>query len=961
MNSSLTAARDLHAELAEAVSGEIRFDDSSRALYATDASNYRQVPIGVVIPRSVGDLIATVEVCRRHRAPILPRGGGTSLAGQCCNVAVVIDCSKHLRRVLEVDPDRRMATVEPGVVLDDLQRAAAPHGLMFAPDPSTHDHCTLGGMVGNNSCGRHSVVGGRTSDNVEELEVLTPAAERLRVGATTEAELDAIVDRGDPRGRAYRALRDLRDRYAGEIRERFPRIPRRVSGFNLDELLPEKGFHVARALTGTEGTCVTILQATVRLVPKPRHAALVVLGFPDVFAAADAVPEVLETGPSAVEGMDDVLIDDINRKGLHPEARGVLPDGAGWLLVEFGADSPEEATARAEALTRRPGLRRASSRVYDDAEHERLIWGVRESGLGATAFVPGMKDTWEGWEDSAAPPERFGDYLRELRALLGRHGYHGAFYGHFGDGCLHTRIDFELTTAAGIARWRSFLDEAADLCVSYGGSLSGEHGDGQSRAELLPRMFGKDLVGAFREFKSIWDPEDRMNPGKVVDAAPIASNLRLGTGYAPTEPRTHFRFPAEGSFSRAALRCVGVGECRRSGGGVMCPSYMVTREEKHSTRGRARMLFEMLQGDVVRDGWRDQGVKEALDLCLACKGCRAECPVNVDMATYKAEFMSHYYRGRLRPRPAYAMGLIPWWARIASTVPSVANVLTQTPGVAAALKRGAGLAPERPIPPFAPVTFTRWFRRRGARDGHRGTVILWPDTFNNHFHPAVAAAGAQALEGFGYQMVIPPRPLCCGRPLYDYGMLPLARRFLREVVAALRVPVRRGVPLVGLEPSCVAVFRDELTNLFPNDQDARRLSKQSFTLAEFLEREEVEVPTLRRSAVIQRHCHHASVMGFEADGRLIERMGLDAEVLDSGCCGLAGSFGFEREKYEVAQAAGERVLFPAVRAAPREALILADGFSCREQIKHGTGRRGVHLAQVLRMAQENERRKGRLP
>ena len=959
MRSALTDARDLRADLASAVSGDVCFDDASRALYATDASNYRQVPIGVVIPRSRDDLIAAVEVCRDHDAPVLPRGGGTSLAGQCCNVAVVIDCSKYLRGVLEIDPERRVARVEPGVVLDDLQAAAAPHGLAFAPDPSTHNHCTLGGMVGNNSCGRHSLVGGRTADTLVELEILTAGGDRLRVGATDGAELDGDVARRDPVASVSRRLRDLRDRYADQIRERFPPIPRRVSGFNLDELLPERGFHLARALAGTEGTCVTVLEATVSLLPRPRHTALVVLGFPDVFEAADAVPEVLQTGPTALEGMDDVLLADINRKGMHTRAGDVLPEGAGWLLAEYGADAREEARGHAEALTRRRALRRASSRVYGDPEEERLIWRVRESGLGATAFVPGMKDTWEGWEDSAAPPERFGDYLRGLRRLLDRYGYHGAFYGHFGDGCLHTRLDFDLTTAPGIARWRSFLDEAADLCISHGGSLSGEHGDGQSRAELLPRMFGKDLVEAFREFKAIWDPQNRMNPGKVVDPAPIASNLRLGTGYGPAEPTTHFRFTAEGGFSRAALRCVGVGECRRTDGGVMCPSYMVTREEKHSTRGRARMLFEMLQGDVVRGGWRDEGVKEALDLCLACKGCRTECPVNVDMATYKAEFMSHYYRGRLRPRPAYAMGLIPWWARLASVAPPLANALTQTPAVTGLLKRAAGLAPERPIPRFAPTTFTRWFRRRRLRRGHRGLVLLWPDTFTNHFHPAIAAAATQALEEFGYRVVIPPRPLCCGRPLYDFGMLPLAKHFLRNVLRVLREPIRRGVPLVGLEPSCVAVFHDEVVNLFPEDQYGRRLAEQSLTLAEFLEREEVDVPTLMRPAVVQRHCHHASVMGFDADRLLLGRMGIDADVLDAGCCGLAGSFGFERERYEVAQAAGERALFPAVRAAPRGALLMADGFSCREQILHGTGRGAVHLAQVVRMAQENERRKER--
>jgi Fe-S oxidoreductase len=539
--------------------------------------------------------------------------------------------------------------------------------------------------------------------------------------------------------------------------------------------------------------------------------------------------------------------------------------------------------------------------------------------------------------------------LRALRRLLDRHGYQGALYGHFGQGCVHTRIDFDLVTAAGIRRFRAFLSDAADLVLSLGGSLSGEHGDGQSRAELLGKMYGPELVQAFREFKAIWDPEGRMNPGKVVDPYRIDENLRLGTGYHPPPLATRFRFPGDdrGSFARATLRCVGVGECRRASGGTMCPSYMVTREERHSTRGRARLLFEMLQGEVIR-GWRSEPVKEALDLCLACKGCKSECPVNVDMATYKAEFLSHYYAGRRRPAAAYAMGLVHWWVRLAAHAPGLANALTQTPLLAAVAKAAVGIAPRRRIPALAPETFVAWFARREPRPGSGRPVLLWPDTFNNHFHPETARAAVHVLETLGYRVLVPRRRLCCGRPLYDYGMLDTARGMLRRILDGLRPEIAAGLPIVGLEPSCVAVFRDELLNLFPTDEDARRLSRQTFMLGEFLA--EHELPAVRGRALVHGHCHHKAVIGFDSEAAVLTRLGLDVEVLDSGCCGMAGSFGFERAHYDVSMKVGERVLLPAVRAAAPDTTIIADGFSCREQIVQATGRRAWHLAEVVAAA-----------
>ena len=966
-NSSDVDATGLAADLRRRVRGEVRFDAGSRALYATDGSNYRQVPIGVVIPKIADDVVETLAVARRYGAPVLARGGGTSLAGQCCNVAVVMDFSKYLSRIIDLDPGARRARVQPGVVLDDLRAAAEEHHLTFGPDPSTHNHCTLGGMIGNNSCGVHSVMAGKTDDNIEELEILTYDGARMRVGATADADLERVIHETGRRGEIYAGLKRLRDRYGDLIRKTFPDIPRRVSGYNLPWLLPEHGFHVARALVGSECTCATVLEATVRLVPSPPARALLVLGYPDVYAAGDHIMEVLEHHPIALEGLDDRIVDDMKKKRLHPEDVKLLPDGGGWLLAEFGGEDKREADEKARALMAALGKKSdaPSMKLFDDPEQERTIWLVRRSGLGATARVPGAKDTWEGWEDSAVPPEKLGGYLRDLRKLFDDYGYACALYGHFGQGCVHTRIDFDLTNKQGIAQYRSFIHRAADLVIGYGGSLSGEHGDGQSRGELLPKMFGAELMQAFREFKSIWDPDWKMNPGKLIDAYRADENMRLGVDYRPPRLKTYFRYPGDdsGSFPRATLRCVGVGECRRASGGTMCPSYRVTGEEMHSTRGRAHLLFEMLQGNPLTGGWRDRHVKEALDLCLACKGCKADCPLQVDMATYKAEFLAHYYEHRVRPRHAYAMGLIDRWAVLASLAPSAVNFFTQTPLLRDFVKFAGGIASARQVPVFAPETFRRWFFRRGAHNAGKPRVLLWPDTFNNYFFPEVGRAAVEVLEAAGFCVTIPARPLCCGRPLYDFGMLDRARRLLTQVISSLRAEIESGVPLVVLEPSCAAVFRDEMANLLPNDEDARRLRDNSYSLSEFLESmgESDRLPQLHGKALVHGHCHHKAVLGMDSDKKLFSKLGLDYELLDAGCCGMAGSFGFEAAHYDISMQVGELALLPAVRRAPKETLIVADGFSCREQIRQATDREAIHTAQLVQMALRQEAARGNYP
>ncbi len=953
-NRATTGGSPLEAELRRRLRGDVRFDAGHRALYAADASNFRQVPVGVVFPVDVDDVLAAVETARRHGTPLLPRGGGTSLAGQACNAALVLDCAKHLNRILEIDPVRRTARVEPGVIADHLNRAVKPPGLMFGPVPATHGWCTVGGMVGNNSCGVHSVVAGKTDDNVESLEVLTYDGLRLRVGPTSDEDYARIVAAGGRQAALYEQLRSLRDRYADRIRARFAPIPRRVSGFGLEHLLPEHGFNVARALVGTEGTCVTVLEATVRLIPSPAQRALLVLGYPDVFTAGDRVSEVMEHGPIALEGMDDLLVAAAASKGLYPAGRALLPPGRGWLLAEFGGETRDEALARAKAVERRLAAPTAGPnvRLVEGADQQSQLWLVRESGLAAAAQLPDGRFCWSGWEDSAVPPARFGAYLRDLRGLLTAYGYTGPFYGHFGEGCIHVRIDFDLETPAGIATYRRFMEAAADLVVRYGGSLSGEHGDGQSRGELIVKQYGPELVQAFREFKAIWDPAGKLNPGKVVGPSPLDRDLRLAGLPAPAVGPTHFQFPDDqGSFLRATLRCVGVGKCRRESGGTMCPSYLVTRDEEHTTRGRAHLLFEMLRGDVIQGGWHAEEVKAALDLCFACKACKAECPMRVDLATYKAEFLAHYYEQRRRPRAAYVFGLIFYWARLAALAPRLANVLTQTPGLRTVAKLAAGVAPQRTIPAFASQTFKDWFQRRPVVAPAGKTVILWADTFNNYFRTGTAQAAVEVLEAAGFSVRVPAASLCCGRPVYDFGLLETGKRLLRQVLQALAPDIRAGTPVVVLEPSCAAVFRDELLNLFPGSPLAARLAQQTFLLGEFLAREAPDfAPQLDGQALVHGHCHQQAVFGLGGEQAMLARTGVSATVLNAGCCGMAGAFGFEREHYDVSIRAGERVLLPAVRAADPTTLIVADGFSCREQIEQQTGRRTLHLAEVLQQA-----------
>jgi FAD/FMN-containing dehydrogenase/Fe-S oxidoreductase len=948
----------LERRLRNHVDAEVRFDAGSRGAYATDASNYRQVPIGVVVPRSVEAAADALRICADAGVPVLSRGGGTSLAGECCNVAVVVDWSKYCNQVESIDAEARTAIVQPGLVLDELNAACAAFGLMYGPKPATHSHCTIGGMIGNNSCGSSAQAYGKTVDNISRLEILTYDGTRMWVGRDAD-HYDQIVSEGGRPAEIYSGLRAIVQEYQDDIRARFVDIPRRVSGYNLDSLLPENGFDVAKALVGSESTLVTVLRAEVTLVPVVPVRRFVVMGYPGIAEAADAVPALLPHQPLILEGMDDKLINHERSKHMHPTALDLLPDGKGWLILQLGADDEDEADRRAADLVHQlqDDDDPPSIRVFDDPDDEALIMEVRESGLGATAWVQGEHSTWPGWEDAAVPPDRLGAYLRDFSSLLEEFGYQQAsLYGHFGQGCVHTRIPFELTTTRGIEAFRTFLTRAAHLVTRYGGSLSGEHGDGQARGPLLPIMFGDRLVEGFRATKALLDPGNRMNPGKVVDSYGVDQNLRLGADYNPAPtPEQQFSYPRDkGTFANAALRCVGVGNCRSHDGGVMCPSYRATGEEEHSTRGRSRLLFEMVNGgrseqSPITQGWRSTAVRDALDLCLSCKGCKSDCPVNVDMATYKAEFLSHHYAGRVRPAAHYSMGWLPVWARLAHLAPGLVNRLAHLPVLARWGKRLGGVEPDRPVPFFAKDRFTDWYAKRGPRgSGMRGEVLLWPDTFSNNLHPAVAKAAVEVLEDAGYRVLIPDQTLCCGLTWISTGQLDTAKRVLLRTAKKLSPYLRRGVPVVGLEPSCTAVFRSDAPDLLPEDPDVKLLQQQTKTLAEVLQGTPGwRPPIIDRRAVVQPHCHHHAVLAFDEDATLMERAGISARTV-GGCCGLAGNFGFEKGHLEVSLTVAEHDILPAVRAADPDALIIADGFSCRTQIEQaGGGRQALHLAEVL--------------
>jgi FAD/FMN-containing dehydrogenase/Fe-S oxidoreductase len=937
MKSTTRSGDPLALALARELAGEVAFDEGTRALYSTDASNYRAVPRGVVVPRTIEDVVLTVALCREHETPIISRGGGTSTSGQACGPGVVIDWSRYLDAIIEIDAPTRTAIVQPGVVLSSLQQAAALHGLRFGPDPSTRDRCTIGGMLGNNACGAHSLRFGKTDDNLEWLDVLTIDGERFRAGAWPDAAIPDQLSSG---------LREIIDGHEADLRAAFqPGFSRRVSGYGLGHLLGPDA-HLGRALVGSEGTCVTVLQAGLRLVPLAAARVLLVLGFENLYDAADFVPALAAFAPSTIEGVDDRLVELARRSLSRSQAMELLPDAAGYLFVEF--EGPSEAAAEARALEVlgeiRAGVKNAELVVSQAAQ--RAVWRVREEGAGLATRRADGREAYPGWEDPAVPPERLGAYLRAFDRLLVEHGLEAVHYGHYGEGCVHARIDFDFVTVSGRANFRHFIEDAADLVVSLGGSLSGEHGDGQARGELLSRMYGPGVLEAFSQFKALFDPPNLMNPGRLIDARPFDADLRAARVPAMITNKTALALRAdEGDLARAARRCVGVGKCR-SFEGAMCPSFLVTRDEKHSTRGRARLLAEMLDGETLRDGYQSDAVAESLDLCLSCKACKSECPVSVDMAAYKAEFLAKRYHRRVRPRVHYALGYLPLWALLSRPVRGLLNGVLASHLAGRVARRLGGIG-ERAIPALSRTSIAHVLADRTVKPAD-ASVLLWRDTFTEHFEPEIASDALSVLNSCGHDVALAPGRVCCGRTWYSTGQLGVARAVLRRSLALLEDGIARGLPVLVLEPSCAAMLRDEARELLPDDPRSAALSALVVSFPELVGRStRPELARLDRAVLAQLHCHAHAEGGAGALEALVGELHPSAVQVEQRCCGLAGDFGFAAGHEAISRAVFERHAGAACAGLEEDAVVVADGFSCRTQLRELAGREARHSAQVL--------------
>jgi len=950
-------------------------DDSARARaeYSSDASNYRVLPQAVLFPRHTEEVLAALAVAREHQVPVTSRGGGTSVAGNAVGPGLVIDFSRYLNQVLEIDAEARTARVQPGAVLSHLQAAAGAHGLQFGPDPSTSSRATLGGMIGNNACGPHALAYGRTADNTRALHVVDGTGRQFTARAGRES-LSHVP-----------GLEELIAGHLALTRTEFNRFPRQVSGYSMEHLLPEHGRDLAKFLVGSEGTLATVLEATVDLVPIADSPVLLALGYPDMPSAADAVPALLPHRPLAIEGLDAALVDVVRANkgaGAVPE----LPPGGGWLLIEVGGADADDAIARARAIAADAGT--PHSQVIPAGPQARAMWQIRADGAGLAGRTATGGQAWPGWEDAAVPPQRLGTYLREFDQLLEKYDASGLPYGHFGDGCIHVRIDLPLHADGGEKVFRAFMLEAAALVASHGGSFSGEHGDGRARAELLPLMYSAEAIGLFAGVKKLFDPSDVLNPGVMVRPNAIDADLRRPHARPlPMLRGSGFAFAHDdGDMTTAVHRCVGVGKCRADlPGSFMCPSYLATREERNSTRGRARVLQELANGELIAD-WSDPAVHESLDLCLSCKACASDCPAGVDMAQYKSETLHRTYRGKRRPISHYTLGWLPRWAQLITTWPPLTRLVNAALGLrplAALVLRGGGMDPRRAVPSFASQRVSRWWRGRvgSPGGGHAGgrraggktgrgihgsasaikadapappTVMLWVDSFSEHMDGAGARAAADVLEQAGYQVDLTGPGACCGLTFISTGQLDAARRRLQRTMDILAPIVGAGIPIVGVEPSCTAALRSDLPELFAEDPRARQVADGVYTLAELLTAEAPlgpahwQPPSLAGQEIIaQPHCHQHAVMGYRADRDLLAAAGATVRTLDT-CCGLAGNFGMERGHYDVSVAVAEQELLPALQEAGPETVFLADGMSCRNQAQDLAGVRGVHLAELLR-------------
>lgn len=910
-----------------------------RGEYSSDASNYRVVPLAVTFPRDGEEVLGIHRVCRELGVPVTARGAGTSVAGNAVGDGVIIDYSRYMNKIISIDPEARTARVQPGVIMTDLQAAAKPYGLWFGPDPSTKNRATFGGMIGNNACGPHALVYGRTADNVVSLEVVDGLGRHFEAG----------TDLGKVPG-----LEELVSKNLAPIRTELGRFTRQVSGYSLEHLLPEKGGNLAKTLVGTEGTCVSVLEATVQLHPLPPSPLLVVLGYEDMIAAARAVPGLLPVRPEAIEGMDSRLVEVVRRaKGSVPQ----LPGGSGWLFCEVAGQTEAESQEKAKHLIEAGDP--LDYRVVTSSAEAAALWSIRADGVGLAGRTEGGNPTWPGWEDAAVPPESLADYLVDFDALMDRHGVTGLPYGHFGDGCIHIRIDWPLDKPDDIPPFGAFMEEAAQVAAKYGGSLSGEHGDGRARSSLLGTMYSPEVLKLFREFKGLFDPNSVMNPGVLVDPAPLTQSLRRPQAHPL--PATGFAFREDnGDITKAVHRCVGVGKCRADNsvsGGFMCPSYQATKNEKDVTRARARMLQEVANGTLI-SGWDSPELAESLDYCLSCKACGKDCPAGVDMSRYKAEATYQRYRGKLRPAAHYALGWLPRWASMVTAIPPVAAISNWAMNITPLRNLVftiAGIDTRRKMTSFTTQRFSRWFRRHTPKgSSQKKDVLLWADSFSENLDPAGAKAMVSVLEDAGYTVRIPSQQACCGLTWISTGQLDGAKKRLRGLLDVLGPAAARGVPIIGIEPSCTAVLRDDLLDLLPDDSRSQQVADSVYTLAELLTDPQLgpgpdwkPPQSLAGTKIIaQPHCHQYSVMGFQADAHLLRKFGAEVEQL-SGCCGLAGNFGMEKGHYDVSVAVAENALLPALRRAEPNTVFLADGYSCRTQAEQLAGVSGVSLPQLL--------------
>ena len=949
--------RALVEDLKGLVEGEVRFDPMTRALYSTDASIYQVEPIGVVLPRSEEDVIAVVETAAHHGVPVLPRGGGTSLAGQAVGRAVVLDFSKYMRRVLEIDAGQGWVRTEPGIILDELNQHLAPHGVQFAPDPSTSNRGNVGGALGNNSCGAHSILWGKTVDNVAQLEVVLSDGSRTKLGPLTREGVDARTRSNGLEGDIYRRLAEIGEADREEILARYPKIQRRVSGYNLDELVGDDGFDSARFVVGSEGTLVTITQAKLKVVPLPRFKGLAVLHFRDVNESMEATVAALELEPAAVELVDEMIVRQARSNLAYSRMMDFVEgDPGALLLTEFYGDSQAEVEARLDGIEKRMaagGLGYAVRRITDPAQQAR-VWAVRKAGLGLMMNVTGDAKPLPFVEDTAVAPEHLPEYVRRFDEIVRDHGTTAGYYGHASVGCLHIRPLIDLKQGEDIGRMESISEAVSDLVLEFGGAMSGEHGDGLVRSVWNEKMFGPRIYDAFRSVKAAFDPHGIMNPGKIVDSPPMTNDLRYTPDYRPLQLRTGLGYSTEGSFAGAVEMCNGQGACRKVTSGTMCPSYMVTRDEEHSTRGRANALRAALSGALPVDSLTSRRLYDVLDLCLECKGCKAECPSNVDMAKLKYEFLDRYHKANGYPLRNRIFGSIAALSRAGSFMAPLSNWLLESDGGRDLLDRYAGIDRRRQLPSFSSQTFEQWFHARETTDveGARGTVVLLPDTFTNYNHPELGRAAVKVLERLGYSVVV-PATVCCGRPMLSAGMIDRARANAAANVDTVHPYVAQGAKVVGLEPSCILTFRDEYLDLLDDDGRVSSIAGAAMLIEELVAEALADGAELRPSrepgkVLFHGHCHQKALVGTGAAMEVLRSIpGCDAEEIESGCCGMAGSFGMEKEHYDVSMRIGEQGLFGPIRAAGDAVTVVSEGVSCRQQIADGTGATAKHLVEVL--------------